>query len=232
MPVDKHKDNMITVFQFTHTHFWKTFSFCYWQMIYYENTSNLFFFFYQVLDLGNDGNLFFVACSWCMYSFAYSAQLNYTPVNEFTLSCHCVPRVGNTVYMTHCVKWCYVCLRSTHFFSWYPRAFAYCTQHRQGVLIYSVPCFSWQFYLSNLQWQCWYLLEGPVRPAFKAVKIHSKNRFISSGFARVGKVNLCKFFGIEFNLGELWHANLHHWQMANGRDGADLSGKRQPENPK
>lgn len=33
----------------------------------------------------------------CILS-AYSAQLNYTPVNEFTLSCHYVPRGGK-----HCL---------------------------------------------------------------------------------------------------------------------------------
>lgn len=46
-------------------------------------------------------------------------------------------------------------------------------------------------------------LEGLVRTVFKAMKSHSENQFISSGFARVHQGSLCKFFGIEFNLGEL-----------------------------
>lgn len=64
MPVDEHKDNMITVLQFTHT-FQRVFHFAIdkWYIIRTGAT------FYQVLDFGNDDNLFCAACSRCMYAF-------------------------------------------------------------------------------------------------------------------------------------------------------------------
>lgn len=65
MPVDKHKDNMITVHQFIHT-FLKGFSILLLTNDILLGHKQLF---YQVLDLGNDGNLFCSALSWCMYAF-------------------------------------------------------------------------------------------------------------------------------------------------------------------
>lgn len=40
------------------------------------------------------------------------------------------------------------------------------------------------------------------------------------------------FLESEFNFGELWHANIHRWQIANCLDGADLWRRRWTENPK
>lgn len=76
----------------------------------------------------------------------------------------------------------------------------------RGVLIHSVPGyeFSWLLYWSNSNNTVLVvLLKGLARTVFKAMKSHSKNQFISSGFARVHQGSLCRFFGIEFNLGEL-----------------------------
>lgn len=73
----------------------------------------------------------------------------------------------------------------------------------RGVLIYSVPGyeFSWLLYWSSLSNTVLVvLLKGLVRTVFKAMKSHSKNQFISSGFARVNQGSLCKFLELSSTL--------------------------------
>lgn len=38
-----------------------------------------------------------------------------------------------------------------------------------------------------------------------------------------------QMFSVDFNFGELWHANLHHWRIASGLDSTDLWGDGKPE---
>lgn len=100
-----------------------------------------------------------LASSLCILS-AYSAQLNYTLVNEFTLFCYSVPRVGNAVYMTHCLKWCYVCLRSRHIFPRY-QVLSHCTQNGQrGVNIHSTRLWCKCVHLGNSRLKNWDFLNG------------------------------------------------------------------------
>lgn len=152
--------------------------------------------------------LVLLAAAVCTHS-AYSAQLNYTLVNEFTLFCHSVPRGENTTQVVLCLPQI-----NTYFLN-VPKSFD--TPHIKqagGVNIHR----TWLWILVGNYFGATRSASAgskvPLRLAFK-VEMYSSQLalLVQSKPVQFYFIFYFSLWSIEFNLGNLWHANLHRWHQ-------------------
>lgn len=137
----------------------------------------------------------------CTHS-AYSTRLNYSLVNEFTLLCHSVPRGEITTQVVLCLP------QINTYFLKVPKSFD--TPHMKqvgGVNIRS----TWLWILvGNYFWATHSKSAGSNVPLGLDFKVEIYSSQLASP---VQSKPLQFLLSIEFNLCDLWHANLRQWHQ-------------------